>query len=99
MPKAKVLRYIKKSFQIISVTYPADVTCSKSVVRIICEICSRLTAKTSKLLHWLLYCQHWSNFKHFSAGSIVDFQQENAGVAVIQDYNKSNVTATGKRFL
>ena len=46
-----------------------------------CEICSKLTIKTSKRHHWRHYCQLWTYFTPFSSVSIVDFycRQVNVG--------------------
>ena len=46
-----------------------------------CEICSKLTIKTSKRHHWRRFCQLWTYLKPFSGVSIIDVycRQVNVG--------------------
>ena len=49
--------------------------CTKSALKTMCEICSRLTIKKAELRHcrsWCLYCQLWTDFTHCSGVSTVE---------------------------
>ena len=58
-----------------------------------CEICLKLTIKTSVTSSWYLYCKLWTYFTPCSSVSIFNFELVNAGCEVIlqRSIQESNI--------